>query len=194
MVDVTHKATTARRAEARGRLKLLPAMRELMARRGEGAEGAEGAEGMSDLLVMARTAGVMAAKRTADLLPLCHPLMIGDITVDFVLDDHSIEVMVTVEAFDRTGVEMEALTACSIAALTLYSGCTALDNAALDNTALNNTALDNTALNNTALDNTALDTSSALVITDVAVWQKSGGRSGSWTLGPDGTVVNHQAL
>src|SRR5438132_13663140 len=73
-----------------------------------------------DVLGAARIAGIQAAKRTADLIPLCHPLLVGSVTINFTIGDDHVEVETQVETVDRTGVEMEAMTACSIAALTIY--------------------------------------------------------------------------
>ncbi|MEZ5167980.1 MAG: cyclic pyranopterin monophosphate synthase MoaC, partial [Acidimicrobiales bacterium] len=80
-----------------------------------------------DVLAVARVAGIQAAKRTADLLPLCHPLLVGSVTVNFEILEESIEIEAQVETVDRTGVEMEALTACSVAALTVYDMCKSMD-------------------------------------------------------------------
>ena len=80
-----------------------------------------------DVLAVARVAGIQAAKRTSDLIPLCHPLLVGSVYVNFeILDDH-IAVEVQVDTVDRTGVEMEAMTACSVAALTIYDMCKSAD-------------------------------------------------------------------
>jgi cyclic pyranopterin phosphate synthase len=80
-----------------------------------------------DVLAAARVAGIQAAKRTSDLIPLCRPLLVGSVTVNFTIGDDYVEVEAQVEAFDRTGVEMEAMTACSIAALTVYDMCKSSD-------------------------------------------------------------------
>ncbi len=88
---------------------------------------AQGAIKKGDVLAVARVAGIQAAKRASDLLPLCHPLLIGAVTVNFEINDESIEVEAAVETIDRTGVEMEALTACSVAALTIYDMCKSMD-------------------------------------------------------------------
>ncbi len=118
MVDVTGKATTERRAVARGELRMSPATLERLL---------AGDLPGGDVLAAARTAAILGAKRTADLLPLCHPLLLGDITVDFEPTRSAIAIAATVEALDRTGVEMEALTACAIAALTIYETCKSVD-------------------------------------------------------------------
>ncbi len=80
-----------------------------------------------DVLAAARVAGIQAAKRTADLVPMCHPLLVGSVQVDFTIGDDYVEVEVKVEAIDRTGVEMEAMTACAVAALTVYDMCKSAD-------------------------------------------------------------------
>ncbi len=101
-----------------------------------------------DVLAVARVAGIQAAKRTSDLLPLCHPLMVGAVVVNFDIQDTYIEIQAQVDTVDRTGVEMEALTACSIAALTIYDMCKSADK--------------------------------TMVIGDVTLWEKTGGRSGTY--------------
>lgn len=80
-----------------------------------------------DVLAVARVAGIQAAKRTSELIPLCHPLMLSSVVVDLVVGDAWVDVEATTETVDRTGVEMEALTACSVAALTIYDMCKAVD-------------------------------------------------------------------
>ena len=118
MVDVTPKEATFRRAVARGRVYMEPNTTALVAR---------GAVTKGDVLAVARVAAIQAAKRTADLLPLCHSVMIGAIVVNFDIKDDFIEVEASVDTVDRTGVEMEALTACSIATLTIYDMCKSAD-------------------------------------------------------------------
>lgn len=88
---------------------------------------AQGAIKKGDVLAVARVAGIQAAKRASDLLPLCHPLLVGSVHVNFEILDDSIEIEAAVETVDRTGVEMEALTACSVAALTVYDMCKSKD-------------------------------------------------------------------
>ncbi|CAN5523661.1 cyclic pyranopterin monophosphate synthase MoaC [soil metagenome] len=139
MVDVTPKDPSHRRAIARGRVKMHPDTASLVAR---------GAISKGDVLAVARVAGIQAAKRTADLVPLCHPLLVGSVLVNFRIEDDFIEIEAQVETVDRTGVEMEALTACSVAALTIYDMCKSADR--------------------------------SMVIGDVALWEKSGGRSGTY--------------
>jgi len=88
---------------------------------------ARGAIAKGDVLAVARVAGIQAAKRTPDLIPLCHPLLVGAVLVNFRIEDEYIEIEAEVETVDRTGVEMEALTACSVAALTIYDMCKSAD-------------------------------------------------------------------
>ncbi len=118
MVDVSPKEASQRRALARCRVFMQPETASLVAR---------GAVSKGDVLAVARVAGIQAAKRTADLIPLCHPLLVGSVFVNFTIDDASIEIEAQVETVDRTGVEMEALTACSVAALTIYDMCKSAD-------------------------------------------------------------------
>jgi len=120
MVDVTDKPVTDRTATARGRVVMRPETLALI-ERGDARKG--------DVLGTARLAGIMAAKRTAELIPLCHPLPISSVAVDLDLDRaaSAVEVSATVRTTGRTGVEMEALTAASIAALTVYDMCKAVD-------------------------------------------------------------------
>jgi cyclic pyranopterin monophosphate synthase len=143
MVDVTPKDPTHRRAVARCKVYMKPETTAAIANR----EVKKG-----DVLAVARVAGIQAAKRTADLIPLCHPLLVGSVLVNFRIDDAFIEVEAAVDTVDRTGVEMEALTACSVAALTIYDMCKSVDR--------------------------------SMVIGDVALWEKTGGRSGSYRRGP----------
>jgi cyclic pyranopterin monophosphate synthase len=139
MVDVTPKEASHRRAIARGRVVMQPETTSLIAR---------GAITKGDVLAVARVAGIQAAKRTSDLIPLCHPLLVGSVLVNFRIEDDFIEVEAQVDTVDRTGVEMEAMTACSIAALTIYDMCKSVDR--------------------------------SMVISDLALWEKTGGRTGTW--------------
>jgi cyclic pyranopterin phosphate synthase len=118
MVDVTPKDPSHRRAVARARVFMNPETASLIAR---------GAVSKGDVLAVARVAGIQAAKRTSDLIPLCHPLLVGSVFVNFRLEDSYIEVEAQVDTVDRTGVEMEALTAASVAALTIYDMCKSAD-------------------------------------------------------------------
>ena len=99
-----------------------------------------------DVLSVARVAGIQAAKRTSDMIPLCHPLMVGAVSVNFEIGDDFIVIEAHVDTVDRTGVEMEALHACSVAALTVYDMCKSADR--------------------------------GMEITELALWEKTGGRSG----------------
>jgi cyclic pyranopterin phosphate synthase len=118
MVDVTPKEASHRRAMARCRVTMQTETAGLVAR---------GAVSKGDVLAVARVAGIQAAKRTADLIPLCHPLLVGSVFVNFTIEETWIEIEAQVETVDRTGVEMEALTACSVAALTIYDMCKSVD-------------------------------------------------------------------
>jgi cyclic pyranopterin phosphate synthase len=143
MVDVTPKDPSHRRAIARARVTMAPDTTSLVAR---------GAINKGDVLAVARVAGIQAAKRTPDLIPLCHPLLVGSVLINFRIEDTYVEVEAQVETIDRTGVEMEALTACSIAALTIYDMCKSVDR--------------------------------TMVITDLTLWEKTGGRSGPYRRDP----------
>ena len=118
MVDVGDKAVTARTATATGRVDLSPETVALL--RGQGVP-------KGDALAVARIAGIMGAKRTPDLVPLCHPIALSGVTVDLVVDDAGVAVSATARTTDRTGVEMEALTAVSVACLTLVDMTKAVD-------------------------------------------------------------------
>ncbi len=120
MVDVTGKAETVREATARGRVRMNPATLEMI-EQGRMAKG--------DVLNVAQVAGIMAAKKTPDLIPMCHPLPITGVEMLFRLikEESSVEIEGTVRLAGRTGVEMEALTAVSVAALTIYDMCKAVD-------------------------------------------------------------------
>ncbi|WP_419849823.1 cyclic pyranopterin monophosphate synthase MoaC [Candidatus Poriferisocius sp.] len=139
MVDVTPKDPTHRRAIARAKVFMSADTASAVAR---------GAIGKGDVLAVARVAGIQAAKRTPELIPLCHPLLVGAVLVNFRIEDAYIEIEAEVETVDRTGVEMEALTACSVAALTVYDMCKSRDK--------------------------------EMVIGEVALWEKTGGRSGHY--------------
>lgn len=141
MVDVTAKEETVRQATARGRITLSATAYEMVK---------AGTMKKGDVLAVARLAAIMAAKRVDQLIPLCHPLAITGIDVDFSLldEDCAIEIRATVRITGRTGVEMEALTAVSVAALTIYDMCKAVDK--------------------------------AMVISDIRLLEKSGGKSGTF--------------
>ena len=139
MVDVTPKEPTHRRAVARCKVVMLPATAKAIANH----EVKKG-----DVIAVARVAVIQAAKRTSDMIPLCHPLLVGSVFVNFEIEDDYVEVEAQVETVDRTGVEMEALHACSVAALTIYDMCKSADK--------------------------------GMVIADLALWEKTGGRSGPY--------------
>jgi cyclic pyranopterin phosphate synthase len=137
MVDVTPKEPTHRRAVARCKVYMRPETTAAVANR----EVKKG-----DVLAVARVAGIQAAKRTSDLIPLCHPLLVGAVNINFEIGDDFVAVEANVDTVDRTGVEMEALHACSVAALTIYDMCKSADR--------------------------------GMTIGDLALWEKTGGRSG----------------
>lgn len=145
MVDVSAKQETHRIARASGTIRMLPATFELI-RSGSAKKG--------DVLGVARIAAIQAAKRTAELIPLCHPLPITRVAVDFALDEAGAAVQCTaqVETLGRTGVEMEALTAVQVGLLTIYDMCKAADR--------------------------------GMVMGDIRVLEKHGGKSGDWVAAP----------
>src|ERR1700678_1325326 len=118
MVDVTPKEATHRRAMARCRVHMSPETTSKVA---------SNAVSKGDVLAVSRVAGIQAAKQAAHLIPLCHPLLVGAVTINFTIGDDFVEVETQVETVDRTGVEMEALTACAVAALTVYDMCKSSD-------------------------------------------------------------------
>jgi cyclic pyranopterin phosphate synthase len=118
MVDVGAKPVTGRTATARVRVVMLPTTASLI-RSGGAKKG--------DVLVVARIAGIMAAKRTSELIPLCHPLSISAVSLELTVSDDAVEIAATVRTTGQTGVEMEALTAASVAALTVYDMCKSVD-------------------------------------------------------------------
>jgi cyclic pyranopterin phosphate synthase len=142
MVDVTPKDVTVREATAAARVRMLPETLAII-REGRAAKG--------DVLSVAQVAGIMAAKRTPDLIPMCHPLNISGVEMAFTFVDEgdaAVDIRATVRLSGRTGVEMEALTAVSVAALTVYDMCKAVDR--------------------------------AMTITDIRLLKKSGGKSGEF--------------
>lgn len=120
MVDVTHKEETSRTAVAKGRIRVSPETLQAIT---------EGTAKKGDVLGVARVAGIMAVKRTSELIPMCHPLMLGKCSVDFRLEREQCEVeaICTASLKGQTGVEMEALTGVSVALLTIYDMCKAVD-------------------------------------------------------------------
>jgi len=143
MVDVTAKEPSHRRAVARCRVFMEPETSSKIA---------SGAITKGDVLAVAR---IQAAKQTPNLLPLCHPLLVGAVLVNFRLEDTYVEVEANVDTVDRTGVEMEALTAAATAALTIYDMCKSVDR--------------------------------SMTIGDLQLWEKTGGRSGTWRRQSDGS-------
>ena len=142
MVDVGDKAATRRRAVARSVVTMEPSTAAAIA---------DGDVKTGDVLAVARIAGIQAAKRTADIIPLCHPLLLSKVSVDLSVGESSVTIEAVVETTGPTGVEMEALHACTAAALTIYDMCKALDR--------------------------------AMVISEVLLVEKSGGRSGTFQRG-----------
>lgn len=120
MIDITQKRETERQAVAKGKVKMKPSTLELI-RQGGMAKG--------DVLTVAQTAGIMAAKETPRLIPLCHPLLLTNVAVEFYLPENSdfVEITTSAKGVGKTGFEMEALVAVSISALTIYDMCKAVD-------------------------------------------------------------------
>lgn len=141
MVDVSGKGESARRAVAEGRVRMAPTtLREIL----------EAGVAKGDVLAVARVAGIQGAKRCADLIPLCHPLPLSRVAVEFFAEaDDCLRIEADCRVTGRTGVEMEALTAVTVAALTVYDMCKAMDK--------------------------------AMVIDQVRLLRKEGGKSGTWT-------------
>lgn len=141
MVDVTDKAVTQRQATAEATITMLPATLKLIV---------DGGHKKGDVFAVARIAGVQAAKKCSDLIPLCHPLMLSSIKVDLQADEANSRVVIKAvcKLAGQTGVEMEALTAASVAALTIYDMCKAVDK--------------------------------GMIIGNVSLLDKSGGKSGHW--------------
>ena len=139
MVDISGKNETLREAVAQGRINMsaqaLQAIKDGSVKKG-------------DVLAVARVAGIMAAKKTSELIPLCHPLALSKVTIDFGFDDDGINVSAMARLSGQTGVEMEAMTAASVALLTTYDMAKAVDK--------------------------------AMVISDIKLLKKSGGKSGDW--------------
>ena len=142
MVDVTGKATTVRKAVARGQVKMKAATLALLE---------EGRMAKGNVLTTAKIAGIMAAKKTGEFIPLCHPLALTGIDIEFAIDRESSQVIIEgqVQTVGPTGVEMEALTAVSVAALTIYDMCKAVDK--------------------------------EMIISNILLLKKSGGKSGTFT-------------
>jgi cyclic pyranopterin phosphate synthase len=141
MVDVSDKDVTRREATAKGSVLMAPATLKMIA---------DGTAKKGDVLAIARLAGIMAAKKTAELIPLCHPLPIDAVEVELICDAarHAVDITATCRVTARTGVEMEAMTAVAVAALTVYDMCKAVDR--------------------------------GMRLTVISLVRKSGGRSGTW--------------
>ncbi|MGC4044098.1 MAG: cyclic pyranopterin monophosphate synthase MoaC [Armatimonas sp.] len=118
MVDVSEKPETHRLARAHGRVRMAEATRDLLARK---------ALPKGDVLTVAKVAGILAAKKCGELIPMCHPLPLTDVQVELALSEQGVEITASASCVGRTGVEMEALTAVSIAALTVYDMCKSAD-------------------------------------------------------------------
>jgi len=140
MVDVADKAVTHRRAVASAFVRMRPETLAMIV---------EGRAPKGDVLAVARVAGIMAAKRTSDLVPLCHPLPLTHAAIEFDPGEDGILVTAVAETDAKTGIEMEALTAAGVAAITLYDMCKAVDR--------------------------------GMLITDLGLLEKEGGKSGTWT-------------
>ncbi len=139
MVDISGKAKTVRQAIATGRISMTAQAARAIA---------EGSAAKGDVLAVVRVAGIMAAKKTSELIPLCHPLPINKITLDLAVETEAVVATATVVTQGRTGVEMEAMTAVSVALLTLYDMAKAMDK--------------------------------GMIISDVRLLEKTGGKSGDW--------------
>ena len=139
MVNVGGKDITSRRAVARCNVQMSPATSAAIA---------SASLPKGDVIATARIAGIQAAKKTSDLIPLCHPLMLSAVTVNISVGEGVVAIEAIVETTGQTGVEMEALTACSVTALTIYDMCKSADK--------------------------------SMVIGELALWEKSGGRSGTF--------------
>ena len=148
MVDVGDKAVTEREALACATVTMLAETLRLLR---------EGSHKKGDVLAVARIAGIQAAKKTSDLIPLCHPLMLNAVDIDFTLDEekNSVDIRARCKVSGKTGVEMEALTAASVAALTIYDMCKAVDR--------------------------------GMQIKNIALLEKQGGKTGHWLRANGGT-------
>lgn len=140
MVDISAKGATLREAVAQGKISMSAAALDAIK---------AGSVKKGDVLAVARVAGIMAAKKTSELIPLCHPLALSKVSIDFVFEEQAIRVSAMARLYGQTGVEMEALTAASIALLTVYDMAKALDK--------------------------------DMVISDIRLMSKSGGKSGDWS-------------
>ena len=139
MVDISPKEPTLRKALAKAQISMSEKTLKSLT---------EGTIVKGDVFAIARVAGIQAAKKTSELIPLCHPLMLNTVEVNFDINENNVSIEAIATTLSQTGVEMEALTACSIAALTIYDMCKSSDK--------------------------------AMVISDLALWEKTGGKSGSY--------------
>ena len=139
MVDISPKEPTLRKALAKAQISMSEKTLKSLT---------EGSIVKGDVFAIARVAGIQAAKKTSELIPLCHPLMLNTVEVNFDINENNVSIEAIATTLSQTGVEMEALTACSIAALTIYDMCKSADK--------------------------------AMVISDLALWEKTGGKSGPY--------------
>ena len=139
MVDISPKEPTLRKALAKAQISMSEKPLKSLT---------EGTIVKGDVFAIARVAGIQAAKKTSELIPLCHPLMLNTVEVNFDINENNVSIEAIATTLSQTGVEMEALTACSIAALTIYDMCKSADK--------------------------------AMVISDLALWEKTGGKSGPY--------------
>ncbi len=139
MVDISPKEPTLRKALAKAQISMSEETLKSLT---------EGTIVKGDVFAIARVAGIQAAKKTSDLIPLCHPLMVNTVEVNFDINENNVSIEAIATTLSQTGVEMEALTACSIAALTIYDMCKSADK--------------------------------GMVISDLALWEKTGGKSGPY--------------
>lgn len=153
MVDISDKRGSKRLAIAKGCITMLPSTLDLIL---------DGKMPKGDVLATARIAGILAAKKTSELIPLCHPIALASISVEFDCDQETGRIVITAEAViqDKTGVEMEALTAVSVAALTLYDMCKAVEK--------------------------------GMTISDIRLVYKKGGKSGIYREGPGRQISGHE--
>jgi len=139
MVDISPKEPTLRKALAKAQISMSEETLKSLT---------QGTIVKGDVFAIARVAGIQAAKKTSELIPLCHPLMLNTVEINFDINEHNVSIEAVATTLSQTGVEMEALTACSIAALTIYDMCKSADK--------------------------------GMVISDLALWEKTGGKSGPY--------------
>ena len=139
MVDISPKEPTLRKALAKAQISMSEETLQSLT---------QGTIVKGDVFAIARVAGIQAAKKTSELIPLCHPLMLNTVEINFDINENNVSIEAIATTLSQTGVEMEALTACSIAALTIYDMCKSADK--------------------------------GMVISDLALWEKTGGKSGSY--------------